>query len=63
MEDQTQKILSLQEEIINLQKTHYQGTLDSTKKIYNYKTFVVAMLLITLLALCYALIMSLLYFG
>jgi hypothetical protein len=62
MTDETQKILSLQEEIIMLQRSSYNATLDSQKRIYNYRTIVISLLVITLLALMYALVISLLYY-
>ncbi len=61
--DETQKILSLQEEIIGLQKTSYNTTLEASRKIYSYKTMIIALLVITLLALSYALVISLLYYN
>lgn len=62
MEDQTQKILSLQEEIISLQKIGYKFNLESIKKIDDYRTMVILLLAVALLSLAYALVISFLYF-
>lgn len=61
MTDEIQKILALQEEIILLQKSSYNTTLEATKKISSYKAIVGALLLITLLSLGYALSLSLIF--
>lgn len=62
MEDQTQKIMSLQEELIVLQKTSYNNSLESIKKIDNYKKTNITLLVIALLSLVYALVVLLLYY-
>ncbi len=59
MEDQTQKIMSLQEELIQVQKTSYNGILESMKKIEDYKKTNIALLIISFLSLAYALTVSL----
>ncbi|MBX4200946.1 hypothetical protein KW786_02340 [Candidatus Parcubacteria bacterium] len=60
--DETQKIFELQEEVIGLQKTSYNSTLEATRKIHTYKTIVMSLLIITLLTLTYAFVISLLYY-
>lgn len=62
MEDQTQKILALQEEIISLQKSSYSNSLESIKKVYVYKQANITLLVIALLALVSALVAILLYY-
>lgn len=61
MTDEIGKILTLQEEMIVLQRTSHNTTLEATKKIYRYKTIVMALLLITFLSLAYALSLSLIF--
>ncbi len=62
MEEDTKKILDLQEEIIKLQKTSYTSSLESIKTIEKYKTTTISLLLMTFLSLLYAVVISLLYY-
>ena len=62
MEDQTQKIVSLQEERIFLQKMSYQNSLEAMKKEDSHRKTTIALLIVALLSLLYALVVSLLYY-
>ena len=62
MEEELKKIIALQEELIQLQKTSYNGSVESAKKIYQCKTVTISLLIITLLSLVYVFVVALMYY-
>lgn len=63
MEPENQKIISLLEEIVQLQKTSYNNAVELTRKINQYKKGNMVLVVLTLGSILYAVVISMMYYN
>ena len=62
MEPETQKIITLLEETVQLQKTSYNNSIEMLKKTNKYKKMALSSVVIAFVVVLYAAIISVMYY-